>query len=290
MALVEVKPIEYQRWHGKKSEESFHKPFLLRALVDRNTSTYATGLTASQEARLSQVLRADLSNSFNPDVPHPFWDLNILGAVKLENKTNIFDTSKPHDEIKVAIMKASKFVANSVQEYEEGHYPYAKFVIYDKTDELAKKEKAYVVRKNLIKRLDAMVRVKKEEMLRILMGNSYSEQSNDYIDMKVMECLDTFSLEEVQEILDRDERYNFVHALLLEALSKSVVRKEGQSVFYFSDRIGYNIAEAIQFLLDDNNSTVLNNIVSQTRPIDDRNKKKLLTEEESKKNIAIKKK
>lgn len=289
MALVEVKPIENQRWHGKKSEESFQKPFLLRALVDKNTSTYATGLTEAQEARLSKALRADLSNSFNPDVPHPFWDLNILGAVKLENKTNIFDSSKPHDEIKIAIMKASKFVANSIQEYEDGLYPYAKFVIYDKADEISKKEKAYVIRKNLIKRLDAMVRVKKEEILRILMGNSYSEQSNDYIDMKIMECIDTFSLEEIQQILDRDERYNFVHALLLEGLSKGVLRKEGQSVFYFSDRIGYNIAESIQFLLDDNNSTVLNNIISQTRPIDERNTKKALTEEERKKNIAIKK-
>lgn len=289
MALVEVKPIEYQRWHGKKSEESFQKPFLLRALVDKNTSTYATGLSEAQEARLSKALRADLSNSFNPDAPHPFWDLNILGAVKLENKTNIFDSSKPHDEIKIAIMKASKFVANSVQDYEEGKYPYAKFVIYDKADEVSKKEKAYVIRKNLIKRLDAMVRVKKEEILRILMGNSYSEQSNDYIDMKIMECVDTFSLEEIQQILDRDERYNFVHALILEGLSKGVLRKEGQSVFYFSDRIGYNVGESIQFLLDDNNSTVLNNIISQTRPIDERNTKKALTEEERKKNIAIKK-
>lgn len=290
MALVEIKPIYGNRWHKNDEKQAFDKPFKVRACVDKVTHTYAVSLSEAQKERLSKKLGLDLSCNYDPTNPHKFWELNPSAVVSLEHRANIFDTENPYDEIKLGILKGSKFVANTLSEFRDGFYPEARFVIHDIEDDIKTKERKYAEKKALIRKLDSMPRHQKEEVLRILLGESYSEQSNDFIDMKILECEAKFSVKEIYDILERDSQYNFVNALLIEAISKNVLRKEGNSIYYFSERIGYNTTEAIDFLLDDNNSSVLNSILAQARPSKEANVKSVFSEEEKKKNIAIKKK
>ena len=77
----------------------------------------------------------DLSPIFINEKSHPFWD-SKTAQVKLEHKTNVFNTDRPIDEIKVKILKASDLVANSMKEYEEGKFPNALFVIFDEKEEV----------------------------------------------------------------------------------------------------------------------------------------------------------
>ena len=50
--LVEVRPIEVKKWHGKKGQESFTRPKKIQALIDPVTMQYATGLTEEDIAKL----------------------------------------------------------------------------------------------------------------------------------------------------------------------------------------------------------------------------------------------
>ena len=51
----------------------------------------------------------------------------------------IFDTSNPLDFIKMRVCKASRFVANSWKEFEEGLFPEATHVIFDESEEIEEK-------------------------------------------------------------------------------------------------------------------------------------------------------
>ena len=112
MQLVEVRPIERERWHGFKGKDAITRPVVLEAFLSNVTGKLATGLTPEDQERLEKLTGYDLSSDYNPNKPHPFWS-SPAGFVKLEHKTNIFDTSKPIDEIKVKMIKDHDLVANS---------------------------------------------------------------------------------------------------------------------------------------------------------------------------------
>jgi tRNA uridine 5-carbamoylmethylation protein Kti12 len=116
---IEVRPIEKKSWHGKKGKESFTRPKKIQALADADTMQYAVELTEEEEAEYSKKLKKDLSRQFDPENTHEFWD-SALATIKLENATMILDTKKAIDFIHWKIMRASKYVANSMKEYEEG--------------------------------------------------------------------------------------------------------------------------------------------------------------------------
>lgn len=268
MALVKVKPISGKSNTKLDIDNSINPPFAFRADIDVRQNKFSVDLTEGEIAILSKELGRNLSTVFDPDDTENFWGNNYLSLVKLQNKTNIFDTDNIKDRILLSIIRASKYVANSKEDYEEGLFPYAKFYIDDTILTEANKEKQFVLRKNIIKKIDSLTRMKKEELLRILVGGDYNNQSNDYLDMKIMECLDTVGLDAIQNVLNKDDRDIFLHALILEAISKGVLRREGKVIFYFSDKIGYNVEDAIEFLKNGNNQPIFNSIVSQTRPTD----------------------
>lgn len=266
MALVKIKPISGKSNTKLDIDNSINPPFAFRADIDVRSNKFKVDLSDGELAKLSKELGRDLSTVFDPDRDDCFWGSNYLSLVKLQNKTNIFDTDNIKDRILLSIIKASKYVANSKQEYEDGLYPYAKFYIDDIMLTEANKEKQFVIRKNLIKKIDTFTRQKKEEILRIILGEDYKEQSNDYLDMKLAECFDSHGVEAVQAIVDRDDRHNFIHALVLEGLSKGVLRREGKTIFFFSDKLGYDVEDAVRFLLEDGNTSLYSTILQQTRP------------------------
>ena len=130
MALVQVKPIEKKTWHGLEGVKRFTAPKTIQALVSLTTGLYATGLSEEDRERLEKETGFDLSPTYIPGKIHPFWG-DKISRVVLEHRTNMFDTSKPLDEIKVKLLKASDLVANSQKEYEDGLFPEAQFVIFD---------------------------------------------------------------------------------------------------------------------------------------------------------------
>jgi hypothetical protein len=60
MAIVEIRPLNIPRWHGKEGEESFTQPHTIEALYDHNTGGYATGLTEGEVEKYEKKLKVDL--------------------------------------------------------------------------------------------------------------------------------------------------------------------------------------------------------------------------------------
>ena len=259
--IVEVRPIETKRWHGKTGQQSFSQPTVIEALFDMNTGQYATGLSEEEKTVLEKNTGYDLSPEFDPEKPHPFWSTNTA-RVKLGNKTTIFDTSKSLDTIKVRLLKASRFVANSMREYEEGLYPEAVFVIYDENEEVQKKATKIQQRNKARKLASKMSIDERINIIQILDGKSLRKQSPDFIDVAV-EDLVLNGTEEFIKWAEMDKGYTYVRASILEGIHRNILTKEGNAVYYMGDRIGDTIDDACTYFIDPNNQRLKASILEK---------------------------
>ena len=255
MALVEVRPVEIERWHGKKEKDAFTRPVTIEALVSVSTGQFATGLTKEERQDFEARTGFDLSPDYTVGKPHPFWN-SPSGQIKLEYKTNIFNTDRPLDAIKVKVMKESDLVANSQKELDEGVFPNAIFVIFDEQEDLEIKATKAAIKRKVIIEGSKMSPDKKAEIIQILLNISVRNQSNDFIDLKLDECVEQVGPEKVLTLIQRDKKRNTLHALVLEAIHKGVLRKDGSSVYYMDDQIGYDIESAIDYFADDTNQAL----------------------------------
>lgn len=253
--LVEVRPIESKRWHGKKGQESFTRPKKIQALVDTEKMQYATGLSAEDIAMLEKKgVKYDLSSHFDSERPHEFWDSN-MAQIKLENNTMFFNTENTLDFIKVKVMKASKYVANSMREFDEGLYPEATHVIFDEAEEADIKASKVAVRNQAVIECSKLSKDKKIQLVLIMKGKNLKGQSDNFVTVAIDELI----AEDPQEVLRQiglDAAEVAVHALVLEAIQKNVLKKDGHKIFYFDSLLGSDVIDVIQYLMDDANQSL----------------------------------
>lgn len=269
MSKVQVRPISTKRWHGKTDHESFTKAKVISALVDPNSMTYATGLNyndkiyedvdnpknkVTEADYYAKLLKADLSNQFNLEEPHPFWD-SKMAKVRLENRTQIFDIkNNPLDFVKVKIMKDSKYVANSLKEYEEGMYPDATHVIFDESEDIEVKASKVAIRNEAIVKANALSIGQKIELVLILSGGedyirakNLKGKSNNFVEVELAALIDDKPGEVLRHMkMDKTDTGNT--ALVLEALQKHVLVKDGHKIKYHDSVLGQDIQDVVLYL------------------------------------------
>ena len=255
MSIIIVKPIEKEKWHNKSGREDFARPVVIEALVGMQSGLYSTGLTTEDKVRLETLTGFDLSPNYISGKAHPFWN-SPTAHVKLESKTNIFDTNRAIDEIKYKILKASDLVANSQKEYDEGKFPYAIFVIFDEIEEIEIKASKAAIKRKVIVESTKLTKIKKAEIIQILSNTSVRNQSDDFVDLKLDETIDKFGAEKVLQLMQRDKAKTSLHALLLEAIHKNVLRKDGTAIYYMDDQIGFDVESALAYFADPKNQTL----------------------------------
>lgn len=246
MALVEVRPIEKDTWHGKVGSENFSRPQVISCAVNAHTGLYDTGLSEADRKRLEKATGFDLSETYNPTEKHPFWS-KAISEVKLEWGSNIFNTERPLDEIKVKMLKASDLVANSVQDYNDGKYPLALFVITDEEEQTAVKAEKAAVKRNAIIEASKLSTEKKIEAVYILLGQNVKGNSNNYIDLKLDEAIDKVGGEAFLNLLGRNSNRNTIQAFILEATDKGILTRTGTSYSYMDIHLGGDMEDTIDF-------------------------------------------
>lgn len=251
---IEVRPLPIPRWHGKKGKEAFSQPHVIEALYDSKVGGYATGLTEEEAQEYGKKLDQDLSNVYNQNQPHPFWG-SKMGRVKLENRTMIFDDTKTLDYIRIRMMKASKFVANSMKDWEDGLYPDATHVIYDEEERLSIKATKVQKKKKAFKLAMELSKDEKINIIQILSDKSLRGRSDDFIEVEIDELLET-RVDDFMRYAQLDKKELYVRAAILEALHRNILTKEGSSIFYMSDKIGYDFESTVDYFKDPQNQNM----------------------------------
>ncbi len=263
---IQVKPVPQERWHGKKGVDSFKRPHTIPALVDPNTMTYATGLDYTKKVyegeggemlteaeHYGKLIKQDLSNQFDTEKLHPFWD-SKMASIKMENRTMIFNTENPLDYVRVKVMKASKYVANSLVEFENGEFPEATHVIYDESEEVESRAAIIEITRSAIIETSKLNTDKKVNLIMVLSSDGdYLKAINlkgkapSFIEVELSKLIDK-DPEAVIDFLNRSPEVTSTHALVLEALQKNVLHKEGHKVKYHESTIGESAMDAAEYL------------------------------------------
>lgn len=243
---IQVRPLDIEKWHGKKGAESFAGSFTVTALVSGTTNTYKSGLTREEEEEYGAILRQDISSRYDRNKPHEFWD-SEAAAVKLENKTNFIDKGEALGYIHYKILLNSKYVANSVKEYEEGMWPEALFVIVDEeTDSDIKASKISII-KEVFAKSASLSKDKKADIVLILSGKLIRGKSDNYVEVAFDEEVQK-NPNDVLNVIKMDKKKTATHALILEAIQKYVLTKAGHRYMYHDSIIGEDIYSTIDYL------------------------------------------
>lgn len=243
--IVEIKPLPSSRWHGKKGKESFTQPKVIEVLFNPDSGKYETGLSEEDAKKYGDMLGLDLSDTWVPEKEHPFWSTKAA-QIKLENNTVFLDDSKPLQFIQIKNLKASKFVANSMKEWEAGKWPDATHVIFDETEEVTMKA-TKIQRKNKAIQLAAKLSLEeKANIILILTGKVVKNKSQDFIDVQLDQVLED-QVEEFTRYASMDTADTQVRASVLEAIHRNILNREGSAVYYMGERIGFDIQEAIEW-------------------------------------------
>jgi hypothetical protein len=257
---VKVKPLSKTKWHGKAETEDFTRPFTLEVLVGRN-GKYATGLNQKEIEEYGKDLGVNLDDKFNPDKPHEFWSTK-QAWIELPNHPIVLDKSNIRDKIKIANLKASKYVANSMEELEKGMWPDAIFVMYDEEEEVTSKASKIETKNQCVLLASKMSKEKKIQLIRILENRSADNQSDSWITTMVDEMINKHSVDFIK-YANMDKEELTIRSVILKALENNVLRKEGMLIYYYSDPIAPSFEEAVAWFKDPNNQEMKIRILEQ---------------------------
>ena len=249
--LVEIRPIEKNKWHGKKGAESITKVKTIEALYDNRTGGYATGLTEEEAETYGKKLGLDLSNQFNPAEPHPFWN-SKAGRLRLENNAMFLDPSKPLDFVRIKMAKASMFVANSIEDYENGLCQNATHVIYDAQEEMKLKATTIQSKRECYRKLAKLSKERQVNIIRVISDKDVKGLSDDFINVEIENIIDT-DPEEFLKWVNMDAKVLAARALVLECLFRNILTKRGSAVYYLDNQLGFDVSETVNYLTDDAN-------------------------------------
>ena len=250
MALVEIRPLPVKKWHGKEGKEDFTQPKAIEVLINEE-GKYATGLTDEEAVQYGKLLGVDLGNAVTPDIPHPYWS-SKAAWIYLPNHTMVLDTNKPADFIKVKNLKASKYVANSLKEKNEGLWPYATHVIFDETEEVEikaaksqNKSRAYVA----VSRLSVEA---KAGIVQVLTNKSLKDKSTNFVDVE-MEALIEKDPNEVIRVVDMGKEEVTMRSNIIDLLTKNILTKQGTAIFYMGEQLAMDYEGTVEYFKDPNN-------------------------------------
>lgn len=250
--IVEVRPLPIKRWHGKDEKESFTQPKTIEALYDSNTGKYATGLTEKEAEEYSKKLGVDLSDIFIPETPHSFWS-SKAAQIKLENNTMLFNTEKPADFVKVKLMKASKFIANSMKDWEDNKFPHATHVIFDEEEEVTEKASKIQLKNNASQLAFEMSGDEKINIIQILSNKSLRGRSNNFIDVEI-DALINEQASDFIRFAKMDKQEVYVRASILECIHRNILTKEGAAIYYMGELVGLDFENAVEWFVNPQNS------------------------------------
>lgn len=248
---VEIKPLEMKKWHGKKDKESFAQPKTIEVLYNPETGAYDTGLTDEEAETLGKKLGLNLGNTYIPEQAHEYWG-SKAAKISLPNQTMFLETNKPLELIKYKNLRASKFVANSYREWEEGKWPDATHVIYSEEEEEAhsatkieKKQKCYTV-------LGKLSKDEKVNLVLIILEESVRGRSDNFVNMRIDEVINEFP-DEFLKWAEMDVAELNIRGSILEGLARGILSREGQSIYYMSERLGFDMEETIAWFSNSDN-------------------------------------
>ena len=253
--IVELRPIETKKWHGKEGKDAFTQDHSSQVLYNSKTGKLDTGLTEEESDKYGKLMGIDLSDIFNPNSPHPFWATKPA-QLRFPNRTLVLDITKPLEFIKVKNYKASPFVANSEKEYQEGAWPQATHILYDESEHIEIEAHKLNKKKEAYKVFDKLNKEQKVSLVQIILDISVRKQSNEFVDVKISEIIEGEYLNDFLKFSKMDKNHLYIKGMVVEAIYKNILTKEGAGIFYMGDILGHSVDDVVDYFSNPQNQEI----------------------------------
>lgn len=255
MSTIEIRPIEVKKWHGKQGEQSFASSKKYRALINADTKRYAIDLSEKDVKRLQHLSEDGDLDTVHKGSAHPFWDANKMAVLDLPNSTKILNLDKDWEYLQYKIAKGSKFIADSLQELEEGNFPEATHVMYDEQEEVEVKASKIKAKQTCIIKAQKLSVAKKVSLIMLLDGLNFKGKSSDTIDVKI-DALISRDAVKFLELVNKDPKEINLRAMVLEALQKSILINKNGKITYNESTLGLDVEDVVENLSEVENQEV----------------------------------
>lgn len=260
--LVEIRRLQKKKWHGKEGENSFARPFVICPLVNSETMSYCVSLTDKEKKSFEAQFRGyDLSTNFAPNDEKNIWNTK-QARVALLDEPFFLNLDLAHDQLKYKVCEGSKFVANSLEEYNLGKFPEATHVMYNEEAENKEKATKLQTRNKVISKMMGVSKETKIQLVTVLAGKTVNIKSDETIEVEINRLIEN-NPELIIRYLDMDKDALAITSLVHKAVSIGVITKDGATYKYFEDVIGYSVDEVVTYLKDVTNSKLRIRITEQ---------------------------
>ena len=240
--IVTVKPIKVETWSGflryKNTKDSIAPMF-------DSTGTLVTGLTKEDEARLGQELNQNLSKM------SPFW---YEYRVIMTDKEKKFNLDNPEHELAVKFLKADQRVANSQEEYNQGLFPYARYIIYDEEVAAKEKNKEFTIKRKAVLEFNKLSLDQMSGLLKLYPGFvNTNSVSGDVIESTLFELLEK---DPEKFLLFVGDKKLDMKIFLKDLVQARILRKNKSAFYYGEDPLGHDEESTITYLDDPKNQAL----------------------------------
>lgn len=213
----------------------------IRAFYNAEKGHYDTGLTQEQIERLAVALKTDLT----PNYDNEFWATEL--KIKIGNDGIVLDPNNPLDEVKIAVAKANKFIANSVKELKNGLWPDAKFVIKNEKEEAEVEEATINTKIEAAKIFDKLTPIKRKQLLK-LYGRAASNVTDSFVTAKLYEEMEKNPKDFIKRS-SMDAKELDIRSTLFDLENLGIIVNKGGQLTYNDDILGYDREDAVANLL-----------------------------------------
>lgn len=253
--LYELRPIESDKWHGKKGQEreSFARAKKWEAAIDPLTGKYDVELTEDEIAYLEKKTSYNLSlTPLTDKKPHPTWN-GPTGTVVLPQYTSFLNDEKPIDKIRLAVLKRCPMVAPSEAQLME--YPHATHYLFSADEKLEQDAVDANVAWEAGAEVLKLTRTEKDALILLMEGTNSAGKSDAFVNGKLRQFVEQ-KPKEVLKYARMDKELFNTRKLVELAVYQGVLTKDNGYYYFGSESIGFGQDEVIEFLLDPMNQGI----------------------------------
>lgn len=264
---VVIRPLYVERWHGNNTNENAHDAgTTVVALRDPVTDNYALSFTEEEKASIKESLGVEIDTIYSVSEPHPLWTLNRRTRLSLSGRgatTLNFNPEKPNYEfLQYKVALGSKFIANSLTEYQEGKWPEATHYIVETEEEVKAKASRLEKKQQAYSYLASMDRAKKLQMLVVVAGLDFSHATDAKINAEISDIVENKTNEFIRYCNSTDKEVAIL-ATVKKAVDKSLLIKKSDGIYFGDLNLGMTEIETSETLADAKHQKILLNIEAQ---------------------------
>lgn len=273
---VIIKPLPKDKWHKLGPYAVKEGQRIIKALVDRKTGRYATGLNyekiykddMTESQYYGKLIGVDLDNTFwnseanmnSKERKESFWETRTAQVV-LGQETAILNIGTPLQYVLYKLCEAHPGIANTLREWEEGNPPDATHYIY-KEEEVTDEKASKVAMKQQAMIMAAELTPNKLAELVTLLDNVPHKYDSKNTLIVILDKYIESDPRLVIEYMSLSHEDLAMRSMVIEAIGLGIFYIKARIIMYYDIVIGGNVVEAVQFLKNPSNMDIKHRVIA----------------------------